>query len=318
MPEGVRLAASAMGTRFELVLHADDPLRLRAAGEEAVREILALHRGLSAFDRASDVSRLNREAAARPVRIDTRLFDLLLLCRDLWRDTRGAFDVTIGPMMKALGFRGRAHDSHACAQARASVGFKHVELDEAAQTVRYTRQGVEIDLGGVGKGFALDCAAEVLRDSGVENAFLHGGASTSIAIGRDAGGRPWRVALDDSPDAPVVALHDQALSVSASTGRTTATDRGDVIGHIVHPGSGACPARFGPAAALADSAAVSDAWSTAAAIEWPEPGHNSVSLALRTGEGEAAAWRLRGPWPLTNPEQGHLVWEQSHARTRSA
>ena len=89
-----------MATRFEVALHGAERSRLRAAGEEAMREISSLERQLSMFRSDSDVAQINRLAAQKPVKVETRLFRLLQLCRQIYDVTGGAFDVTVAPMME--------------------------------------------------------------------------------------------------------------------------------------------------------------------------------------------------------------------------
>lgn len=304
----VRLATSAMGTRFEFVLEGPDPVRLRAAGEAALVEVVDLHRALSAFDPASDVSRLNRDAASGWVRIQPRLFDLLCLCQEVWRASGGTFDITIGPLMAAWGFRGGGRpDPAAIAAARRCTGFDKVELDPTNLRVRYLNPGVQIDLGAVGKGLALDAAADVLREAGVTRAFLHGGTSSCLAIGAPAADDAsaalpgWGVQLGRDDDAPLIALRDATLGLSAPHGRMIEGDRGEPLGHILDPRTGRPTRAARQAAALAPSAALADAWSTAALVLGAAPPIDNVSLGVQLDHAGSAGWTFQGCWPLMNP-----------------
>jgi thiamine biosynthesis lipoprotein ApbE len=193
------LALHAMATRFELVLHGDDPVRLRAAGEEALVEIERLERLLSFYRSDSEITAINRRAFGEPVRVSGEVFRLLRGCAEVFAASAGAFDVTIGPLMRAwklAGGAGAVPDAATLAAARAVTGFAHVELDERAQTVRFARDGVAIDLGAAGKGFAVDAAIGVLQELGVTSALLHGGTSSVHALGAPPGEDGWRVALE--------------------------------------------------------------------------------------------------------------------------
>jgi FAD:protein FMN transferase len=188
-----------MATRFELVLHGDDPVRLRAAGEEALAEIERLERLLSFYRSDSEITAVNRRAFGEPVRVSGEVFRLLRACAEVFGASEGAFDVTIGPLMRAwklAGGQGAVPDADTLAGARAVTGFAHVELDEGAQTVRFARDGVAIDLGAAGKGFAVDAAIGVLQELGVTCALLHGGTSSVHALGAPPGEGGWRVALE--------------------------------------------------------------------------------------------------------------------------
>jgi thiamine biosynthesis lipoprotein len=198
----VRLAAHAMGTRFEIVLDGDDPHRLRPLGEAALHEIEDWHDRLNRFDPGSFLSHINARAAHEPVPLDDDLFDLLAECVETQRVSEGAFDVT--------------------------VGTGSLVLDHAVRTVRLAGQHTTIDLGGVGKGHALDHAAAILREHGVECALLHGGTSTVVAIGAPPGEAAWQIALGGDAASAVVRLRDASLSVSGA--------------HVVDPRAGAPPA----------------------------------------------------------------------------
>jgi FAD:protein FMN transferase len=270
----VRLACEAMATRFEMVLHGDDPIRLRAAGEEALAEVARIEARLSLFRPTSDVGRINRGAADGPVRIGAETFELLVRARELYELTGGVFDVTVGPLMRCWGFRGAAgivpSDSE-LEHARDRVGMHLLELNEGECTVRFRRPGLEVDLGAIGKGYALDAVTRTLRETGVLCALVHGGTSTVSAIGCPPSDDAWRVAVEYPRDSPVaergellavVSLHDEALSVSAVWGRSFG-EGGRDYGHVLDPRIGRPVERSALAAAVMPGAIDADALSTA-------------------------------------------------------
>ncbi len=271
----VRLALEAMATRFELVLHGEDDVRLRASGEEALAEIQRLDAQLSFYRPSSEISRINARAAAGPVRVEPRLFRLLQTARRLHTETGGAFDLTVAPLMQCWGFTGntgRLPEPEALAEARRRTGMHLVTLDEADFTVAFVRPGVRLDLGAIGKGYAIEEAARILIDAGVRSAFLHGGTSTIHAIGAPHDGERWNVALpypDTDADAPidhdvlaVVPLENEALSVSAVWGKAFVVD-GTTYGHVLDPRSGRPVEGALLAAVAGPSATACDALSTA-------------------------------------------------------
>src|SRR6266540_2277581 len=152
----VAVARHAMATRFEIILHGENAVSLRAAAEEALDEIERLDGQLSLYNPASDISHINARAARGPVRVEPALFHLL---------------------------------------QRAKVGMRLVELNEGDFTVRFVRQGVMLDLGSIGKGYALERAAGLLKDAGVTSGLLHGGTSTVCAIGAPPDAEAWKVAV---------------------------------------------------------------------------------------------------------------------------
>lgn len=248
-----------MGTRFELVLDGDDETRLRAAGEEALFEIEEADRRLSLFRRDSLLSHIVRTAPREPVRVDLDTFELLTLCAEVHGQTTGAFDPTVAPLMRALGLHGDSQVPHVReAEARDLVAFDAVQLDPGDHSVRITRPNVALDLGGVAKGHALDLAARSLRDSGVTCGLLHGGTSTVLALSPPPGERSWRIRLGAGAASPVAHLTREALSVSAPHGRVAGEHH-----HVLDPETGLSSEGIAVAAALSESAAKADAWSTA-------------------------------------------------------
>jgi thiamine biosynthesis lipoprotein len=277
--EPIRLAAEAMATRFELVIHASDAVSARAAGEEALREIVRLEDVFSFYRPGGVLGRLNRRAADADVPVPAILFDLLERCGVLHGETGGAFDPTVGPLMRAWGLAGgppRVPPERELEAAVRSTGFGHVRLDAGARSVRFDRQGLAVDLGGVAKGRAIDEAATVLEEAGVVNALLHGGTSTVRARGGGPDGGGWRVGIPAprDPDAPpgarteapglaaTVTLLDEALSVSEIAGKGF-TDRGAFHGHVLDPRTGRPVTGALLAAVVGPSAAETDALSTA-------------------------------------------------------
>lgn len=286
-----------MATRFELVLHGGDEAALRAAGEEALDEIARLEDELSYFRPTSQVFRLNQEAAKQPVRVTPWLFRLLQQACRLSEESGGTFDITVAPLMRCWGFYtrdGRVPEPDALAAARACVGMNLVELNEADLTVRFTRDGVQLDLGSIGKGYAVERAGELLREAGVTSALLHGGTSTVLAIGAPPDAAGWKVAIEDPAtlqairDHPgilllpfaTVTLRDESLSVSAVWGKSfTAADKS--YGHVIDPRTGQPTEGALLAAIVLPSATESDALSTMLLTRGPD-GLDEV-LRLRPG-----------------------------------
>ncbi len=246
----VLLATYAMRTRFEFVLVGDEKPFLRAVGEEALREVEELERLLSRFRADSDISRINRQGARQPVRVDARTFRLLQRALLLSHQTEGAFDITVGGWWRE---RGQPTEE------KPPIGAHLVSLDEESQSVRLLQEGVQLDLGGIGKGYALERAAALLQGAGVANAFLHGGTSSAFAFGCDEEGKLWRVAVRHPTSdqiLAIVALDRCGFSVSANdpTRSTRPT---------VHPRTGEAVTGALLAAVVLPSPTDAEAWSTA-------------------------------------------------------
>jgi thiamine biosynthesis lipoprotein len=237
-------ARVVMGTTASVRACGDAGPALRAAVGEALDEIDRIDRLMSHYRPDSPLSRVNREAARGPVPVEPELFDFLELCLRWSRDSEGAFDVTVGPLMKAWGFfrdEGRVPVEPELAAARARVGHGHVFLDRARGTVRFDREGVEIDLGGIGKGYAVDRAVAVLRARGVSSALVSLGGSSVYGLGGPPGGEAWPMAIADPTnperEALSVPLRDRALSVSGGYARAFVKD-GVTYSHIMDPRTG--------------------------------------------------------------------------------
>jgi thiamine biosynthesis lipoprotein len=293
-----------MATRFEIVIHGENEVGLRAAAEEALDEIERLEAQLNLYQPTSEISHINARAAFEPVRVEPSLFRLLQHARRLNQETDGAFDITVAPLMRCWGFMrgtGRLPDPDDVAKAREKIGMRWVSLDEERFTVSFARQGVMLDLGSIGKGYALERAAELLREAGVTSGILHGGTSTIYALGAAPDSNPWKVAVPTPEFAEqtvalgatrvneptglekfiaVVPLNDEALSVSAVWGKSFAAgDR--VYGHVIDPRKGEPVDGAVLAAVALPSATESDALSTALLILGSE-GHERVA-GLRAG-----------------------------------
>ncbi|MFM9995926.1 MAG: FAD:protein FMN transferase [Phycisphaerales bacterium] len=289
-----RLAAWAMGTRFELVLAADDAggggRELRAIGEAALAEVADLDARWSLFRPDSVVSLINREAGERAVRVDHDTFAVLMLAERVRVDSGGLFDVAVADAMERWGFRGEDFTTEArrtqsqeqiglasnsyCVAAPGSPPCSLCLCDESS-SVRFIRPGTSIDVGGIAKGYAIDAALRVLREHGVTRALIHGGTSSVGAIGAPPGEDGWRVAIE-SPGGrtgcgrPVVTLRDSCLAVSSPSGREVEFD-GLRFGHIIDPRTGDPAACARTACVIGPSAALCDAWAKPVLIERGRP-----------------------------------------------
>ena len=202
-PELLRLEAGvdAMGTTYSVVLYGDNRDRLEAAAEAAFEEARRLDRLLSHYRAQSELSEVNRFAAERPVKLTPELFNLLTACSGYSRASEGAFDITVGPLMKVWGFfkdPGRLPSQAEVAAALARVGYRHLLLEPEARTVRFARPGVQLDLGGIGKGYTVDRMVEILRENGVCQALVSAGGSSIYGLGSPgAESAGWPVKIRD-------------------------------------------------------------------------------------------------------------------------
>jgi thiamine biosynthesis lipoprotein len=241
----VEVEDEAMGTTFSLTLYGENRPELHAAAAAAFAELHRLDGMLSNYRPESEWSELNRTAAIRPVGVSPELFRLLAECLRYSRESGGTFDITVGPLMKIWGFyKGEGLLPHTAelSAARQLVGYTHVQLDVPSHTVRFDRPGVELDPGGIGKGYAVDCMVAVLRAHGVRAALVSAGGSSIYAMGAPpetpegwtvhirAPADPHRIAAD-------VALKDMSLSTSGSYEKFFRTES-RIYSHIMDPRTG--------------------------------------------------------------------------------
>jgi thiamine biosynthesis lipoprotein len=266
----LRASRRAMATTFEVLLPAGFSNAV-AAAEDALDEIDRLEAQLTVYRDDSEVSRLNQFAFANPVRVEEGLFQLLELAARLSVETEGAFDIAAGALIKAWGFfRGprRVPSEHERSDVLGHVGLRHVLLNPEERSVRYLRSGLEINLGAIGKGYALDRVADLLRRQwNLSSGLLHGGHSSVYAIGNAPGeNRGWAVGLthpwDPEQRLAVVRLSNRALGTSAATFQHLEYN-GRKLGHILDPRTGWPADGMASASVLAPTAAEADALATA-------------------------------------------------------
>ncbi len=240
----IESSLDAMGTTYTIVAYGPDQYELRAAVEQSFEEVRRLDSLLSNYKERSEWSQVNRDAAAGPVRVSAELFRLLEACVAYSRKSEGAFDITVGPLVKVWGFyRGSGRLPHR-AEIRAAlsrVGYRKLRLNPDEQTVYFQSRGVEIDPGGIGKGYAVDQVVEILRRAGLTAALVTAGGSSVYALGAPPGEKGWKLAIkhpkNPSKTVEEVLLRDASMSTSGSYEKFFSA-RGKVYSHIFDPRTG--------------------------------------------------------------------------------
>jgi FAD:protein FMN transferase len=232
-----------MGTAITVELWSDD----RAAGEAAIDAVMdemhRIDRLMSTYRPESELSRINRDAAQRAVPMCAELFNLIARSLHFSELSDGAFDITYASAGHLYDYRlGVKPTDAALAQAREAIGYRHLILDRQAQTIRFAREGVRIDLGGFAKGHAVDNGAAILARRGIRHAIVTAGGDSHV-LG-DRRGRPWTVAIAD-PRRPgevvaVLPLENVAISTSGDYERYFEAD-GVRCHHVIDPRTGKSP-----------------------------------------------------------------------------
>jgi len=238
-------SADAMGATFTVAVYGADRAKMEGSIDATLAEAQRLDALLSNYRPESEWSRLNRTAASHPVRVSAELFGLLSACLEYSRASQGAFDITVGPVMKIWGFyksAGRLAPPSEVDAVLKTVGYRHLHLDPAAQTVSFDTAGVELDPGGIGKGYAVDRMVEILRRRGVDRALVAGSDSSIYGLGAPPGEpRGWLVSIRDPRNsrqsAAEVYLKDMSLSTSGSYEKFFQAG-GRTYSHIMDPRTG--------------------------------------------------------------------------------
>ncbi|MFL6354739.1 MAG: FAD:protein FMN transferase [Bryobacteraceae bacterium] len=243
----IRLERSveAMGTTFVIEIYGTDDRLMQSAADEAFVEVRRLDRMLSNYIPSSELSRVNERAGKHPVMVSREFFDLLATCERYSRQSDGTFDITVGPLLKIWGFYkglGRLPSNAEIRLALGNVGHQNLELDSTNLTVRFKKPGVDLDPGGVAKGYAVDRMAAVLMKSGIASALVSAGGSSIFGIGAPPNDpRGWYIRIRDpkreNSTAAEVYLKDNSISTSGSYEKFFWAN-GRLYSHIMNPRTG--------------------------------------------------------------------------------
>lgn len=259
-------SVDAMGSDFSVVVYGSDRERLQSSVAQALEEARRLDRLLSNYQPDSEWSQVNRFAAIRPVAVSPELFQLLAACLDYSRESEGAFDITVGPLMNVWGFyKGTGHLPHRAEilGALRNVGYRNIVLDPAHCTVRLARPGVSLDPGGIGKGYAVDRIVSVLKSGGIASALVSAAGSSIYALGAPPGESGWPLRLKDprnpSKSAAAVSLRDKSMSTSGNYEKFFFAE-GKLYSHIMDPRTGYPSQGMLQASVIAPRTIDSEAW----------------------------------------------------------
>ena len=244
-PLRIERSMDAMGTTYTVVAYGRDRYLLEDAVDSALDEAKRLDHLLSNYRPDSEWSQVNQHAAKGPVAVSAEGFDLLSYCYDVSSKSDGAFDITVGPLMRVWGFyksSGKIPHRAEIRTALSRVGYRHMHLDGMAKTIRFDTAGVEIDPGGIGKGYAVDRMADILKRKGITSGFISGGRSSMYAVGSPPQeSRGWRVAIPDPRDArktyTEIFLKNESMSTSGTSEKFFVAG-GKTYSHIMDPRTG--------------------------------------------------------------------------------
>jgi thiamine biosynthesis lipoprotein len=295
----------AMACRFEIVFNAGEVPDATAIAVDCLDLVDEIENRITVYRDSSELARINATAASGWQPVEGDLFELLLQARELYDRTAGGFDMAAGALVRTWGFlrrQGRTPTAEELTRARAAAGMQWVEFDHEGRRVRFTRPGVELNPGAIGKGWAIDRVIDRLRERNVPSVLVHGGASSVRAIG--AQGQPlperraWPIGLRH-PLRPgrrlaTVQLENRALGTSGS-GTQFFIDRGRRLGHILDPRTGVPAEGVLSATVVAATAAEADSLSTALYVLGPAglsrvapPGGTTSAILVMPGRAAGA------------------------------
>jgi thiamine biosynthesis lipoprotein len=267
-PVRYEAAHQAMGTIFSVIVYGTDSALLKEGVRRAFREIGRVNGEMSHYRPESELSAINREAGCQRVVVTSGLFKLLEDSLRYSEETGGAFDITIGPLMKSWGFFrgwGRSPSPPELADIMKRIGYRHVKLDSTTRTVGFDEPGIELDLGAIAKGYAVDRAVEILRAEGITQALVSSGTSSIYALGAPPGKQGWAISVchprDRRKTACLLRLQNLSISVSGDYEKFFELE-GKIYTHIVDPSRGMPVEDMLMTVVISPSATESDALST--------------------------------------------------------
>jgi thiamine biosynthesis lipoprotein len=282
VPKRYEFSLPRMGTIFRIELYSAEPATAAKAAEAAFARAEDLEQIMSDYREDSELMRLARQGASAPFPVSDDLYNVLAKSIQISEFSRGAFDVTVGPLVglwRAARKTGHLPEASELAQARALVDYRNIELDAARHTVFLKRVGMKLDLGAIGKGYAADQMLALLQSRGLRRAMVVAGGE--VALGAPPPGEAgWRVAID-SPDTGganppcTLLLHDSAVSTSGDSKQFVEIN-GRRYSHVIDPSTGLGLEGAASTTVIASDATSSDALGTALSVM---PVQEAIQLA---------------------------------------
>lgn len=275
---------NVMGTTAKVELWHEDPAEGRRLLQLVEQDMRRIDEAMSPYKESSELAKLNREAATHPVQVSQELFELLKTAVRFSELTEGAFDVTFSSVGYLYDYRaGIQPDDKAIAERLPGINYRHLQFDDHKRTVAYARPGVRVDLGGIGKGHAVDSAIALLKAEGVTHAFVNAGGD-SFVLG-DRRGRPWYIAIrhprDKQRQLAALPLADLAISTSGDYERYFIDEQGVRQHHILNPKTGKSAVESQSVSIIANNSTTADALTKIFFVRGPQDG---MALINRLGD----------------------------------
>jgi thiamine biosynthesis lipoprotein len=266
-----------MGTRFGIIVYARDEAVARQAAREAFARVAELNGIMSDYQSTSELMRLCAKAGGPAVKVSGELFFVLARAQKVARESGGAFDVTVGPVVRLWRVARKAHrlpNPDRLKAARALVGYRNVVLDEKARTVKLLEPGMRLDLGGIAKGYAADEMLKVLARHGLTRALVAAGGDIAVKA-PPPGKRGWTIAIapvDAKKEGPRhLVLANAAVSTSGDAEQYVEIE-GKRYSHIIDPRTGLALVGRMSATVVAPDGITADSLTKVVAVLGPKKG----------------------------------------------
>lgn len=283
----VRNTLFPMDTILDIVVQTEDEQLANKAIKAAKEEINRLETKLSATIETSEVSLINQNAGIEPVKVSKETFELIQKGLRYAEITKGKFDITIAPLLNLYDWRegmltGTKPEEEKVKAAKELVNYRDVILDEDNMTAYLSRPGMEIDLGGIAKGYIIDRAVDILKEFGLEFGYVNGGGDIRF-LGSKYDGTPWRIGVDNprgEGNIAVIPVSANSVVTSGDYQRFYMTQEGERIHHIIDPHTGTSGAFAQSVTVIAENATIADILSTAFFMF---PAQESIKMAYSLG-----------------------------------
>ncbi len=277
-----------MGTLVSIIIYDDHDLDYTKIFDTAFNEFYLVEKLMSSHDPGSELSKVNQNAGQKSITVNPMLSEVLTKAKNFNDISNGSFDITILPMLKKYGFRDNNYKepSHAeLAEALSKLGSEKIELAAETNEVLLTQRGMEIDLGGIAKGYAVDRAVNVLKAKGVKQALINAGGDI-YALGAPDGKSGWTIGIKDpiNHDRIItkICIKDQALATSGNYERYVPVN-GRNYGHLINPETGHSCENILSSTVVSSSAMEADALSTAVFPKEAKQGISFIDKNENTG-----------------------------------
>jgi thiamine biosynthesis lipoprotein len=282
-----------MGTFARIVAVAKSETKANRAIKAGFDELVRIDKMMSDYKADSELSKVNREAFGKAVKVSPELFEILQISEDYSRLSSGAFDITVGPLVDLWHKAGETNsmpDANTIAAAKAKVGYEKLILDAKAMTIRFAVEGMRLDLGGIGKGYAVDKAVEAMKRRGAIGGMVDSGGNIRC-FGKPAHKGNWLVGIQDPKEVKsaeedidsqpmmVLKLVDCAVATSGDYRRFVIVG-GKKVSHIIDTNTATGASKMASDTIIAPKAVDADALSTAVNVLGAEKGLDLVDSLL--------------------------------------